>query len=141
MTIGVSFKISSRTFITSLSHSERKRLKMVDNDQDELTDISRKLSYISSTMENGTNPPSISDIISMDTSKIPEPEVEQTISDQTTAIFSIRKIYKNLISLSVAFVLLFTAHGGITMLQSSLNVKNNVGVNSLTITHAFVMAS
>ena len=114
---------------------------MVDNNQDELTDLSRRLSYISSTMENGTNPSNISDIISMDTSKIPEPELEQTISDQTTAIFSIREIYKNLISLSVAFVLLFTAHGGISMLQSSLNVADNVGVNSLMITQAFVMAS
>ena len=114
---------------------------MANNDQDELTHMPRKLSYISATIEDHTNPAGVMDISSINTLKTPASEVEQTVSNETIAIFSIRKIYKNLILLSVAFVLLFTAYNGMIMLQSSLNVKNNVGVNSLMITHAFVIVS
>lgn len=55
--------------------------------------------------------------------------------------FSVRQIYRNLLVLSVAFVLMFTAYNGIAALQSSLNTKGNVGVNSLIITNAFVLVS
>ncbi|UJR32834.1 hypothetical protein I4U23_020296 [Adineta vaga] len=55
--------------------------------------------------------------------------------------FSVRQIYKNLAVLSIAFVLLFTAYSGIAALQSSLNTKGNVGVNSLLVSTIFVLFS
>jgi hypothetical protein len=36
---------------------------------------------------------------------------------------------------------MFTAYNGISTLQSSLNVKNNVGVNSLLITYSFLIVT
>ena len=114
---------------------------MTNNNQDELTYMPRKLSYISATMRDQTNVTDLMGISSIDTLKAPASEVEQTVSNEAIPVFSIRKTYKNLILLSVAFVLLFTAYNGMIMLQSSLNVKNNVGVNSLMITHAFVIVS
>ncbi|CAF1494994.1 unnamed protein product [Adineta ricciae] len=53
-------------------------------------------------------------------------------------ILSIRQIYKNLAVLSIAFVLLFTAYSGIAALQSSLNTKGNVGINSLLVNTIFI---
>lgn len=60
-------------------------------------------------------------------------------NDDTVPVFSIRTIYKNLLTLSCAFVLLFVAYNGITILQSSLNTKHNVGINSLIISNACVI--
>ena len=114
---------------------------MGDNDVDELTQIPRKLSFISATSEDQTNAASNFAIMTIDPLKTSSTEVQQKIPDDTIPIFSIRKIYKNLILLSLAFVLLFTAYNGVTTLQSSLNVKNNVGVNSLIITYAFLIVS
>ena len=44
-----------------------------------------------------------------------------------------QKLFKNLLVLSLALVLLFTAYTNMLTLQSSLNTKQNVGVNSLII--------
>jgi hypothetical protein len=60
-------------------------------------------------------------------------------NNEMSPTFSIRKIYKNLLIISLAFVLMFTAYNGMVTLQSSLNKKNDVGVNSLTITYAFLI--
>lgn len=49
--------------------------------------------------------------------------------------------YKNLLVICIAFLLQFTAFGAISNLQSSLNVEGNVGVNSLSIIYAFLVAS
>jgi hypothetical protein len=49
--------------------------------------------------------------------------------------------YKNLLVISFAFLLQFTAFGGIDKLQSSLNTEANVGVNSLSIIYAFLILS
>lgn len=68
-------------------------------------------------------------------------KTEQTPLDENIPPFSIRKIYKNLTLLSLAFILLFTAYNGMVTLQSSLNVKGNVGVNSLIITYSFLIVS
>ena len=51
------------------------------------------------------------------------------------------RTYKNLLVLCVAFLLQFTAFGGIGNLQSSLNTEANVGVNSLSIIYAFLIFS
>ena len=109
---------------------------MGDNDQNEPT-----ISFVSATSKDQTNVASKMDVMSIDMLKIPSCKDEQTAPIETTPTFSIGKIYKNLILLSAAFVLLFTAYNGIVTLQSSLNVKNNVGVNSLIITYAFLIVS
>jgi hypothetical protein len=72
-------------------------------------------------------------------SKIPSSDIRPPSADDLIPIFSIGKIYKNLFLLSLAFILMFTAYNGISTLQSSLNVKNNVGVNSLLITYSFLI--
>ncbi|CAF1444616.1 unnamed protein product [Rotaria sp. Silwood1] len=114
---------------------------MDENDPDELTNIPRKLSYISATSEDQTNAASKMGIMSMAPLKIPLNENEKHISNDIIPTFSIAKIYKNLFLLSLAFILMFTAYNGMVTLQSSLNVKNNVGVNSLIITYAFLIFS
>jgi hypothetical protein len=49
--------------------------------------------------------------------------------------------YKNLLVISVAFLLQFTAFNGMGNLQSSLNTEANVGVISLSIIYAFLIFS
>jgi hypothetical protein len=61
--------------------------------------------------------------------------------DKILSIFSIKKIYKNLFVLASALVLLFTAYTNIGTLQSSLNAKHNVGMNSLIINNACIIVS
>jgi hypothetical protein len=74
-------------------------------------------------------------------------QIDQTIIDNdivrvTTAGKTLRfRTYKNLLVLCVAFLLQFTAFGGIGNLQSSLNTEANVGVNSLSIIYAFLIVS
>ncbi|CAF1206004.1 unnamed protein product [Adineta steineri] len=114
---------------------------MVDNNIDELDTLPPKLSYISLTSEDQTNVASKIAIMNIDPLKSTSPDNQLTITNNTIPIFSIRKLYKNLIVLSISFVLLFTAYSGISTLQSSLNTKNNVGVNSLIITYAFLIFS
>lgn len=73
------------------------------------------------------------------TSFIDDSAVDTTIiaeNERTThevPLFSVRQIYKDLALLSIIFTLTFTAYAGILLLQSSLNAKDNVGVNSLII--------
>ncbi|CAF1125732.1 unnamed protein product [Adineta steineri] len=110
---------------------------MIDNNIDELNTLPRKLSRISSTSEDQTN----AAIATIDLSKSTTFDNQQTIANNTIPIFSIQKIYKNLLVLSISFVLLFTAYNGMVTLQSSLNTKNNIGVNSLIITYSFFIFS
>jgi hypothetical protein len=94
------------------------------------------LSYTSTTGDNvavGTKT-SISPVTLTVTTKIDE-------SDNDIPLFSIRQIYKNLIILSFAFLLFVTASYGMQVLQSSLNAKGNVGVNSLIISNVFLLVS
>ena len=51
------------------------------------------------------------------------------------------RTYKNLLVISFAFLLQFTAFGGIDKLQSSLNAEANIGVNSLSIIYASLVLS
>jgi hypothetical protein len=112
---------------------------MADNDEDELKTLPRKFSYISSTSEDQTNGASKVGIINIIPSKTSSSELDKSPQDDTIPMFSIGKIYKNLFLISLAFVLMFTAYNGMVTLQSRLNVKNNVGVNSLIITYAFLI--
>ncbi|CAF1362774.1 unnamed protein product [Adineta steineri] len=114
---------------------------MVDNNVDELDPVPRKLSYISLTGEDQSNGASKIAIMNIDPLKSTSPDNQPTIINDTIPIFSIRKIYKNLILLSLSFIILFTAYNGMVTLQSSLNTKNNVGVNSLIITYSFLIFS
>jgi hypothetical protein len=51
------------------------------------------------------------------------------------------RTYKNLLALSIAFLLQFTAFNGIQNLQSSLNTEANIGVNSSSIIYVFLIIS
>ncbi|CAF1312934.1 unnamed protein product [Rotaria sordida] len=51
------------------------------------------------------------------------------------------RTYKNLLVISVAFLLQFTAFNGIQNLQSSLNTEANIGVNSSSIIYVFLIIS
>lgn len=111
-----------------------------DCEKDEM-EIPRKLSYISSTSEDQTNAASKFGMLTLKIMKEngADEEPSPATSDSPMPAFSIGKIYKNLFILSLAFVLMFTAYNGMVTLQSSLNTKGNVGVNSLIITYAFLI--
>ncbi|CAF0789630.1 unnamed protein product [Rotaria sordida] len=110
---------------------------------DDVDTIPRKLSFVSSSAEDQIavgakvgnmivdNHTSLSDIV------LPL----NNNSDDQSFRFSINKIYKNLLILSLAFALLFTAYAGISTLQSTLNTKNNVGINALIVTNVLVIFS
>jgi len=67
---------------------------------------------------------------------------DNDVTNEPTAKNQLRfQTYKNLLVLSIAFLLQFTAYGGIDKLQSSLNTEANVGVNSLSIIYAFLIFS
>ena len=57
-------------------------------------------------------------------------------NNEDLPLFSSRQIYKNLAILSIVFLLLYTAFQSIIALQSSLNTKDNVGINTLIIINA-----
>lgn len=117
---------------------ETKTFSMSVNETDELP---RKLSYISITSEDQTNAISKIGIIGIEPLKQALSDTQPTTPNEIIPPFSIGKIYKNLLLLSLAFVLMFTAYNGMVTLQSSLNVKNNVGVNSLIITYTFLIVN
>ena len=52
-----------------------------------------------------------------------------------------RRIYKNLILISFAFLLLFTAFGTTGSLQSSINEVDGLGTSSLAVTYAALVLS
>ena len=52
-----------------------------------------------------------------------------------------RRIYKNLILISLAFLLLFTAFGTTSSLQSSINEVDGLGTSSLAVTYAALVLS
>ena len=77
-------------------------------------------------LETSDNP----NVISMD---------ERTISKKQRT-FDFRTL-KNVLAISLAFLLQFTAFNGMGNLQSSLNTEANVGVNSLSIIYVFLIFS
>jgi hypothetical protein len=115
----------------------------MDNIDNEIDITLRKSSIIKSTIEVRSRANSTADIIAVDFLTSLSSIVPSTIdeNDEDIPLFSNQKIYKNLIILSVAFVLLFTAYSGIASLQSSLNTEGNVGVNSLIVTNAVIFVS
>lgn len=103
--------------------------------------IPRKLSDVSATGEDQLNASSRAAI--MKTNSLEKSVSENGPSGSITIVppFSLRKIYKNLTILALAFILLFTAYNGMVTLQSSLNVEKNVGVNSLIVTYTFLIVN
>ena len=99
--------------------------------------IPRKLSDVSATGEDQLNASSRAAI--MKTNSLEKSVSENGPSGSITIVppFSLRKIYKNLTILAVAFILLFTAYNGMVTLQSSLNVE----VNSLIVTYTFLIVN
>ncbi|CAF0820564.1 unnamed protein product [Adineta steineri] len=109
---------------------------MASYDED-IDTIPRKLSFIGSSPEDQMAA-GAQLIVDYHPSSSPPPIASQSINsdENNPKIFQIRKIYKNLIVISVAFTFMLTAYTSILSLQSSLNVKNNIGVNSLFIIYA-----
>ncbi len=70
------------------------------------------------------------DVVTNDEST--SPEKQQRLDFRT---------YKNLLVLSVAFLLQFTAFNCMQNLQSSLNTEANIGVNSSSIIYVFLIIS
>ena len=52
-----------------------------------------------------------------------------------------RRAYKNILSISFAFMLTYVAYASLCNLQSSLNVEGGIGVASLYVTHSCVIVS
>jgi hypothetical protein len=113
----------------------------------EIDTMPRASSITNSISANRSRAGSVADILAVDFHTSISSVVPFVIDDNDdddndeVPVFSIRQIYKNLSILSIAFVLMFTAYSGISALQSSLNNKGNVGVNSLIITNVFVLVS
>ena len=101
--------------------------------------IPRKLSFISTTSDCRSRSTSNADHHTANFHESFVPLINNTIVEhnEDLPLFSNRQIYKNLAILSIAFLVLFTAYTSILVLQSSLNTKGNVGINSLIVLNAF----
>jgi hypothetical protein len=95
--------------------------------------------YMSLTGENEQTEGAIAGSLLINYHSTPLTNIEPVISDAN--IFPLKKTYKNLLIISLSFLLMFTAYNGLTILQSSLNTEQNVGVNSLTIITATSIVS
>jgi hypothetical protein len=101
--------------------------------------IPKKLSFTSVTSEGRSRTSSIIDLHTSVSSVFPVVTIDQVENDEDLPLFSNRQIYKNLTILSISFVLIYVAFLGIVSLQSTLNAKGNVGVNSLIVINAFIL--
>ena len=74
--------------------------------------------------------------------QLEQAETTNKIADDLTSLKQLRsRTYKNVLILSTAFLLQFTAFVNMEDLQSSLNTKSNAGVNSLLIIYAVFIFS
>lgn len=108
--------------------------------------IPAKLSFMSSTGDCRSRTTSIINDQAVDCnaslSVVVPPIIHEAVgTNEDPPLFSLRKVYKNLIIISIAFTLLFTAYGNIISMQSSLNAEGNVGVNSLIVLNVFILVS
>ncbi|CAF1117677.1 unnamed protein product [Adineta steineri] len=70
------------------------------------------------------------------------PDITKEIDTETAPVVVKKwRIWKNLFVICIAWTLQFTAFNGISNLQSSLNAKGNVGMNSMAIIYAFLIFS
>ncbi len=108
--------------------------------------IPKKLSFTSTTPENRSRTVSFVENLPGDFQTSVSPVIPAVIheideNNEDIPLFSVRQIYKNLIILSLALLVFITAYVGILALQSSLNIKENVGVNSLIVMNVFLLVS
>ncbi|CAF4222559.1 unnamed protein product, partial [Rotaria sordida] len=108
--------------------------------------ILRKLSFTSLTSGNRSRTTSIIDNLAVDVyssipSIVPIVVPETNDDDEGIPLFPIRQVYKNLIIISLGFLIMYTAFNGILSLQSSLNAKGNVGVKSLIVINIVILFS
>lgn len=99
--------------------------------------IPKKVSFLGTSDECRSRTTSFIDNYTVDTTIIADDE--KTANE--VPLFSVRQIFKDLILLSIVCTLVFTAYGGILLLQSSLNAKGNVGVHSLIIIYASTLVN
>jgi len=108
--------------------------------------LPKKLSFTSTTSENRSRTASFVENLPVDFQTSVSPVIAAVIheideNNEDIPLFSVRQIYKNLIILSLALLVFITAYVGILALQSSLNTKENVGVNSLIVMNVFLFVS
>ncbi|CAF0882876.1 unnamed protein product [Rotaria sordida] len=108
--------------------------------------IPKELSFTSLTSENRSRTNSIVDSVAVDfytsvSSIVPIVIHETNENDEHIKLFPIRQVYKNLIIISLGFLIMYTAFHGILSLQSSLNAKGNVGVNALIVLNIAILFS
>jgi hypothetical protein len=108
--------------------------------------ISKKLSFTSLTSGNRSRTSSIVDNLAVDfqssvSSIVPIVIHETNENDENIPPFPIRQVYKNLIIISLGLLMMYIAFYGILSLQSSLNAKGNVGVNSLIVINIAILVS
>ena len=107
--------------------------------------IPRKLSFTNSKNDSRSRSTSYTEnnpinFPGSDASAVPLVNNDNSRNKNDDAVpFSNQQIYKNLVILSIAFLFLCTAYASISVLQSSLNVKGNVGVNALIVMNVFVL--
>lgn len=108
--------------------------------------IPAKLSFMSSTSDCRSRATSVINDQAVDynttLSAVVPPIINEAVeTNEDLPLFPLRKVYTNLIIISIAFTLLFTAYSNILSIQSSLNAKGNVGVNSLIVLNIFILVS
>lgn len=119
----------------------------MSDDENEIETKPHYFSFLNSTDECRSRTTSILNEQTIDYNVSPSVIVSPTINENvetpndTSPLFSLRQVYKNLIIVSIAFTLLFTAYSDIIAIQSSLNAKGNVGVNSLIVLNVFALVS
>jgi hypothetical protein len=103
--------------------------------------IPKKLSFTSVTSDGRSRTSSILDLHTSLSSVLPVVTIDQVDDDDDDdlPLFTNRQVYKNLAILSISFVLIYIAFLGIVSLQSTMNAKGNVGINSLIIINAFIL--
>ena len=111
---------------------------MTDN-RNEAEVVPKKQSFTSMTSEDRSRASSIIDLHTPVASVLPVVTLDPIEDDDGAPLFTTRQIYKNLAILSTAFVLIYIAFLGVVSLQSTMNAKGNVGVNSLIILNAFIL--
>lgn len=118
---------------------------MTDTDNEEVENTSKILSSSTrATNENRSRTDSIIPDITFDFQPSISPVIPTVVdgidkNEDNIPLIPVKGIYKNLFVLSFSMLAFVAAYIGILALQSSLNTKGNVGVNSLIVMNVFLL--
>uniref|UniRef100_A0A3B3CE74 Protein unc-93 homolog A n=2 Tax=Oryzias melastigma TaxID=30732 RepID=A0A3B3CE74_ORYME len=76
-----------------------------------------------------------------DEGSVESPETPRPLVDTVVTGTMISRNFKNVLVVSIGFLSLFTAYGGLQSLQSSLNAEEGMGVASLSVIYASIIIS